>query len=771
MIVPSIRRFYTMKKLSKQMKKLIFSIVILTLILTSCSGGGGGIFPTAVPTGTLPSIPVDITPAPDARAAMNTFLEGYKAENYADMYNMLSVISRETITEEDFTQRYKDALNAMSLTEIETEILSVLTNPYSAQVAFRVIYKTVLAGDIQRDITARMTLESGQWRIQWDEGLILPELVGGNKLAMDYRIPSRGDIYDSAGDPIVAQADAVALGLVPGQIGADAEGSLLAELARITGKNAQEIYASYQNAGADWYIPVGEVTADEASRILNMGFGGLFASPYQARFYFDGGVAPQSVGFVITISPEELEYYQRLGYAGNERVGSSGLEKWGEEYLTGTHGGSLYVVNPAGEIITRLAESDPAPSSSLYLTLDKDLQLYAQDAIKGFTGAAVVIERDTGRILAMASSPGFDPNLFEPTNVNNQALPDLLNDYNQPLVNRATQGQYPLGSVFKIITMAAALSSGLYTEETTYECGYDFVELNDIVRHDWTWQHCQDEIQYSYETDPENALSLNTCYTKPSGVLTLPEALMRSCNPWFWHIGLDLYSSERYSDVANMARAFGLGQATGLDQVAESTGNIEDPTDAVEAVNQSIGQGNVLVTPLQVAVFIAALGNGGTLYRPQLIEKIQPLNGAPTSVFKPEARGTLPLSPEYLQIIQDAMISVIENRRGTANYRLRGYRIPTAAKTGTAESGNGLPHAWFAGYTMAEEDTGLPDIAIAVILENAGEGSDYAAPVFRRIAESYYYGSPQTTYWFESSFGVTKTPTPIGGIPTKTPKP
>ena len=217
-----------------------------------------------------------------------------------------------------------------------------------------------------------------------------------------------------------------------------------------------------------------------------------------------------------------------------------------------------------------------------------------------------------------------------------------------------------------------------------------------------------------------------------------------------------------------MARAFGLGQATGLGQAAEAQGFIEDPTDAIQAVNHAIGQGTTLVTPLQVASFMAALGNGGTLYRPQMIEKIQPIVGAPTSVFKPEARSTLPLSPEYLQTLQDAMISVIENPRGTANFRLRGYRIKTAAKTGTAET-DGVPHAWFAGYTLAEADTGLPDIAIAVVLENVGEGSDYAAPVFRRIAESYYYGSPQTTYWFETKFNVTKTPTPIGGIPTDTP--
>lgn len=746
-----------------------FNYLAILLILVACTPANKP--PESTPT--LPSAQVSITSAPDVQAAMSTFLEAFKLENYSTMYGMLSKLSQETITQEDFTTRYKEALNSMSLTEIETEILSALTNPFAAQVAYRVTYHTVLAGDLEREIVAQLTLENGQWHIQWDEGLILPELLGGNKLAMDYRIPSRGDIYDRDGDPIVAQADAVALGIVPGQINPKSEGTLLYELYKLTGTNPEEIAESYANAGPDWYIPVGEVTADEGQRILNMNLGGLFATPYQARYYFSGGIAPQAVGYVITIPAEELEEYQRRGYGGYERIGYAGLEKWGEEYLTGTHGGSLYVINPDGQIVTRLAQSDPGPSSSLYLTIDKNLQIHTQNAIKGFSGAIVVLERDTGRVLAMASSPGFDPNLFEPTNVNNQALPELLNDYNQPLVNRATQGQYPLGSVFKVITMASALSSGLYSADTLYECGYDFVELNDRVLHDWTWEHCQNEIQYSYQTDPENALTLDTCRTKPSGTLTLSEGLMRSCNPYFWHIGLDLYSSERTSDIANMARAFGLGQATGIGQVAESTGQIDDPTDGIQAVNQAIGQGTVLVTPLQVATFMAALGNGGTLYRPQIIEKIQPLEGAPTSVFKPEARSTLPLTPEYLQIIQDAMISVIEDPRGTANFRLRGYNIPTAAKTGTAESGSGtgVPHAWFAGYTMAEESTGLPDIAIAVIAENAGEGSDYAAPIFRRVAEAYYYGSPQTTYWFETKFGVTKTPTPIGGIPTKTPKP
>jgi penicillin-binding protein 2 len=220
-----------------------------------------------------------------------------------------------------------------------------------------------------------------------------------------------------------------------------------------------------------------------------------------------------------------------------------------------------------------------------------------------------------------------------------------------------------------------------------------------------------------------------------------------------------------------MARAFGLGQITGIEQIQENAGQIIDPPTVIDVVNQAIGQGDMQVTPLQVARFIAALRNGGTLYRPQLIERVETVDGAATQIFKPTAQGTLPIQPFRLDFLRDAMISVVKDPKGTAYFRMRGLSFPVAGKTGTAESGSGFPHAWFAGYTMAAADTGQPDIAIAVIIENQGEGSDYAAPVFKRIVETYYYGEPRSLYWFESDFGVTETPTPFGGIPTDTPKP
>lgn len=741
------------------------NLFLVASFLAACSanpGGGPGFtfFATDTP---LPPPVVTVIPAPDAQAAVKAFFDALKTNDYASMYAMLSKASRDTITQEDFSKRWNDALNYMSASSFDFEVLSSLLSPYTAEVAFRITYHTVLVGDIEREIVMRLATEEGQWKIQWDDGLILPELAGGRVLQMDYQVPARGDIYDRNGLPIVSQADTYAFGIIPGQVNPNTQGTLFGEVANLCGFQAEDIEATVLSSGADWYLPMCEGTRDEAERLLAINPGGLVINAYNSRYYFDQGLASQVVGYTLSISPEELDQYRRLGYRGDEKVGQSGIEKWAEDYLAGKHGGSLYVVDPStNQIVTRLGESAPQPADSVYLTIDKNLQFYAEQAIQGFDGAAVVVlERDTGRVLAMASSPSFDANLFDPTNPNYGA--ELANSANQPLVNRAAQGQYPLGSVFKVITFSAALESGLYEKNTTYDCQYDFTELPDRVLHDWTWQHCQDAVAAGGFCDDSSEL--------PSGLLTLQEGLMRSCNPYFWHIGLDLFNFDRAGDIANTAKAFGLGSPTGIDQITEATGQITIPETNVDATNQAVGQGDVLVTPLQVASFIAAVGNGGTLYRPQLIEKIQPIEGEPETIFKPEARGTLPLRDENLTNLQEALWMVVHEQRGTARFRLRGLQIPVAGKTGTAESGSGKPHAWFAGYTLAAENTGLPDIAIAVIVENIGEGSDYAAPIFQRVVDVYYNGTPQGFLWFESSYGVLKTPTPFGGIPTKTDRP
>lgn len=741
------------------MKIRLLILIVVASILFGCSRATTEMLPptlTAIPSPSLPGPQVATTNVPDPRAVAQIYLDHWKAEEYPAMYAMLTKVSQDAISEADFTTRYQSVANEAALSDWDYEITSSLKNPESGQVGYQVTLHSVLVGDITRNTMMNLNLDDGEWRIQWDDSLILPELRGGNHLYMEYRIPSRGNIYSSDGRALVAQADAVAIGLDTSAVDPEQEDALLGEIYRLTGVQPEALSGmieAWRQYG--YYLPVADISVDALAprEAVLAGYSGVILQPFRTRYYFDDGIAPHVLGYMSLIQPDEVDKYKRLGYKVDERVGRDGLEFYAEKSLAGTRGGVLYVVDPSNNIVTQLAATDPQPAQAVYTTLDYDLQLGLQRShalSDGMLGAIVVLERDTGRVLAMLSSPGFNPNLFEPANYNySYMISDLYDATTTPLLNRATQGQYPLGSVFKIVTMSAALESGLYTKESEYDCGYFFTELQGMEPHDWTYDHYLEDGR-----------------TQASGRLTLPEGLMRSCNPWFWHIGLDFYSRGMVTTISDMARGFGLGTSTGI-EIGDAAGNIPDPTSEVDAINLAIAQGNTLITPLQVADFIAAVGNGGSLYTPSVIDRIVPVDGDPTYVFTPTMRGTLPVSPENLSIVQDAMVSVVMNPRGTA-YRTSAYGlnsfvnntgIPVAAKTGTAESGYSDPHAWFAGYTFAGLEN-RPDIAVAVLVENGGEGSVVAAPIFRRVLEIYFLGSPQMRYPWESQIGVVATPTP-----------
>lgn len=725
-----------------------FNLFLMLGLLAACGRGG-----TNTPS-TLPTAPVIITHTPSAENALRAYLDAMLANDYPTMYSLLTKASRDAISQDDFAKRYTDDLNALSAAKVEYSIQSTLTAPQSSQVSFRIVYHTSLFGDIQRDFNTTLVMENGEWRLQWDDGLILPELAGGKRLITSYTSPARGDIYYRNGNPIAIQTDAVALGVVAGGISPDNEDAVFNELWLLTGVRPETIRFNYENYAAGNYVPVGEASAEAVNNSGILGFTGVNGTPYNSRFY-EPDAAANAVGYTLFISQDDYNTYRRLGYSGAERIGQAGIEKWGEKNLHGVNAATLYVASQDGTYENSLAQVDSQPASSIKLTIDQNLQTQAQAAMDGLPGAIVVMEMNTGRVLAMVSSPGFDPNWYDLNNVNRQFTTE------QSTYNRAAQGTYPLGSVFKIITMAAALESGVFTPDTTYECGYAFTDIPSHILYDWTWERCQTEKQQN---------GTDTCSganAQPSGLLTLKQGLMRSCDPWFYHIGLDLYDLGKGNLISDMANAFGLGKATGIDQIAESKGTIPMPADGLQATSIAIGQSDVTVTPLQVATFISAVGNGGTLYRPQLVESIQPVSGTPDQVFTPDAVGTLPISQSNLQAIQEAMRAVASDKRGTAYYTLGNFAIPTAAKTGTAESGATDPHAWFAGFSLAAR-TDKPDIAVVVLVNNKGEGAIWAAPIFRRVMEIYFNNRPQTVYPWESSFGVVN---PDYGVIAPTPTP
>ena len=742
------------------------ALILLTaaLMLAGCSRSAS----TPAATATLPEPSVRTVEAPDPEATTATFLEAWKQRDYAAMYAMLTPLTQDGLSQEDFSARYQEVATNAAIVDLDYAIVSSLLNPDSAQVRYRLTLHSAAVGDLVRETYMDLNLHDGNWRIAWSETTILPELAGGRGLRLNVVTPPRANIYDRNGQALAVQMTeptVATLWIVPNQIGdEDAESAMLSALASILDRRPESIQAEYDAIRAfDWMTPLGEVTLEELQRVSGTlaDTGGVNWSTYQGRYYLGQGLAPHAVGYVAQIQAEQLDEYLQQGYPQDAFVGQNGLEQIFEQELRGQPGGTLYLTDPGGDTFEILAQREFEPPFAVYTNLDRELQRHVRDAISSFTGAAVVLERDTGAVLAMASSPDFDPNLFDWHNAaSNVGLQEIFQQ-NQPLINRATTGAYPLGSLFKIVTMGAALDSGEFDPGTIYNCGHTFTELAGVTLNDWTLER---ELP-------------------AQGEISLVQALERSCNPYFYHIGLELFEVGMPNALREMAEGFGLGQLTGI-EIDEAEGFVPgpdhlpeavvDPWAARDAVNLAIGQSYLQATPLQAARYVAAVGNGGTLYRPQLVNRLENAVGEVRDVFAPEAQGTLPLTDEQLASIQQGMVAVVRADKGTARRRFLGLNINIAGKTGTAQTGNEFtePHSWFGAYTYEEREN-TPDIAVVVILENIGEGSEWAAPVVRRIIESYFFGRPISLYPWESQIGVerTETPTPEDNGGDGTPEP
>jgi penicillin-binding protein 2 len=745
------------------LKKIILGIGVVAIILVAVFvvrplllHGTGDLLGSA--TSTRSSFGAEITHTPNPESAARAYLDGWQSENYAKMYSLLSALSQDAMTQDQFRKTYQDIRDQTTLHSLDYRIVSVEMAPSDATVLFEVTLHTILVGDITRQNRMLLKNQNGQWKVAWDEQTILPELQNGNTLLMYHKVPARGNIYDRTGLALASEAEAVEIGIVPGQI--TEEDTMLAYLSQAVHKPRELIRTMYDFDHPDWYYPIGDVNKEDIGSIYGTlsNIGGIQLRTTKMRYYFGGGIASHVVGYTQQPSAEALPKYLALGYAGDEQVGASGLEKWGEQYLAGKQGGALRVVTPTGSLISTIAETDPQAAMSIYTTLDRNLQAQIEQTVMGtFTGAVVVLNRNTGEVLAMMSSPRYDSNLFDPRSYNgsfnnNQLVQNILSDQRHPLLNRAAEGLYPLGSVFKIITMASALQSGEFDASSIIYNDTDgyFRELAGFTGTDWTLEHDM----------------------KPQGKVNLTQCLERSCNTCFWHVALQLYYKDAWL-VPNMATAFGLGKPTGITGVEEEAGLVPNPGwkhdtgggdwTGGDALNQAIGQGVLQVTPLQVADFVAAVGNGGTLYRPQILYSIRPPIGDPVFSFSPDIRGTLPVSPDNLQAIQKAMAGVVNDPKGTARQKFYNISdvIKIRGKTGTAQSSEyDLPNAWFVAYTDSNFPN-KPDIAVVAIVERIGEGSTYAAPMVRRIFEIYFNGRPAAFYPWEAEIGFRGTDTPV----------
>jgi penicillin-binding protein 2 len=432
-----------------------------------------------------------------------------------------------------------------------------------------------------------------------------------------------------------------------------------------------------------------------------------------------------------------VDAWQALGYSGDEVIGRTGLEAWGEPYLAGQRGGELMIITSGGQLVDTLARREAIPARSIYATFKYEFQLAVQELLGERKGSVVVMDVNDGRILALATWPRYDPNLFA-EGISARDWNRLIGDPNVPMMNRPVQGQYPPGSTFKVVTMGALMERAGVPPTAKYQCP-------------GTWNKLGWDM---------------TCWLEGGhGEIDLVTALTASCDVAFYQIGYDL-SFVDLDALPTYSRGFGLGTPTGIGKrvVPEGTGRLTDPSGILDAwdplgeaaglvpdsewkrgvygdgwttgdnVNLSIGQGFLLTTPLQMCRLTAAVANGGTLYRPQIVQRIGGNETEPEIKFEADKVGRLPIQSATLDAIKKGMEGATTSPRGTATYRFVNFPIAVAGKTGTAQNEGELPHAWFIGYLPAQE----PEIAIVAMLENTGEGSEFAAPLFRQVAALYY---------------------------------
>jgi len=448
------------------------------------------------------------------------------------------------------------------------------------------------------------------------------------------------------------------------------------------------------------------------------------------RHYLYDGFATHLIGYLGEINTDELGSDKFRHKQRGDFIGRAGIEKVYDQYLSGTPGGRVVQVNAIGQLMKILDTVQPVSGHHLHLTIDYELQQKAHELLADKNGAVVAMDPSTGEILAIASSPSFNPNLFV-DGISRKEWDEVMHHPGRPMFDKAAQGEYPPASTYKIVTAIAGLEEGLCEPHQTVFCPGKYKFGN---RYYGCWKE------------------------HGHGSLNIVDAISESCDVYFYQlsrrIGVDL--------LASYARACGLGAKTGIDLEMESSGLIPTsewklrrfgvPWQAGETLSIAIGQGYNLTTPLQMLLLTAAVANGGTLYRPFIVRSIRSVEGTDIMTALPEKTGKLPVSSENLAIVKKGLWKVVNSEKGTARRYVHSNHVEMSGKTGTAQVVSRKvdheihrkdvirPHAWFVGYAPSEN----PQIAVAVLIEHGGAGSSTAGPIAREMMFSWLHPEPKT---------------------------
>jgi penicillin-binding protein 2 len=740
---------------------------VLALFLVVAIAAGSFLRPDLVPLGRLSGMlpgqqPPAVTPVPDPAVAVTeggTATAADPAENtdasvaepspavpeltadevaaewaarwnvgdYPGMYALTSGTVQRAVPQEEFISRYQGIVDRADLRAVKASVSGTAGSTRRAPLS--VVFESGIVGSFTQENTLPLVHEEHGWRVAWTPSAIFSELGADGCVDVDLLPAGRGKILDRHGEPLAYDGVVERVGVVPGQIPAEQEASILVELGELTGMNADAIKRRYAEADPNWFVPIKDFPEEEKDRLLDVisRLPGVSVKSETARVYPLGERAAHITGYISEPTAEQLEANPEL--VSGQAIGQAGIEAGADEVLAGVPGGRLIIVNCDSRVErATIATRDPVPPRDVVLTIDRTFQASVFDAMKAqgpTQGASVILDPGSGAVLALASIPSYDPNGFV-LGFSARERTQLQSETQRPLLSRAAQGLYPVGSAFKPITFSAAMEGLDYTPETVVDCPSTFsLEGANQVWEDWT-------VAYGVGAQ---------------GPLTLHQALVNSCNTVFYAIGRDLDAMDP-DYLPQITKGFGLGAPTGIPYLPEVGGAVPSPEWKLEtfgdywatgdAINLSIGQGFLQATPLQLATAYAAIANGGDLLQPYIVDEIIDADGAREPTGERIVRGQLPVSEATLTALQAALRAQTSDPYGAGSYRVFGDMTwPIAGKTGTAQrnaSAAAKPHSWFAGFGPYGEEA---EIASAVMFESAGEGVSYAAPATRRIYDAW----------------------------------